>query len=295
MAGTGSGGTGSGGTGNGGGGGGGPVGSSSGPAQERITTAPNFACAIRSDGTIACWGQATKAPAGTFDAISSGGEGEVNACALSGTQVTCWGANSNGQSGERATAYKAVAAGGIFTCGIRSSDSKIECWGIGFATNFMFEGTATAVDAGVPVTCALYTNGQIDCRGGSGTNWTTPSGKFSALSTGEHHACAIRDDSSIVCWGGSNLSGEETAPSGSFIAVSAGYAHSCAIRTDNTVACWGGDTHGEASPPPGKFAAVAASMYGFYTCGIHTDGSIACWGYDDSGQTKPPGGSFLPP
>lgn len=295
MAGSVSGGT----TGHGGkgdGGSGGAAGSSFGIAQGRITAGPTFACAIRSEGTLACWGPTLpKTPAGTFDSVTAGGQGEVNACALSGTKVTCWGSNSNGQSGERTTAYKAVAAGGVFSCGIRSSDSKVECWGIGFAANYMFEGTAVALDAGVPVACALFTDGHIDCRGGSGTNWNTPPGAFSAVSTGEHHACAIRDDSSIVCWGGSNLAGEETAPSGSFIAVSAGYLHSCAIRSDKTVACWGDNTHGQASPPSGQFAAVAAGIYDFYTCGIRTDGSIACWGRPDSGLVLPPSGSFLPP
>jgi len=274
---------------------GGAAGTFAGTAQGRITAAPYFACAIRSDGSIACWGQKTEAPTGRFDSISSGGEGEISACALSGTKAICWGGNSNGQAGERATPYKAVAAGGIFNCGIRSVDSKAECWGIGFAANYMFEGAAVAVTAGVPAVCALFTDGRIDCRGGEGPNWTTPAGTFTSVSAGEHYACAIRDDSSIVCWGGSNRAGEESAPSGSFIAVSAGNTHSCAIRSDNTVVCWGDDRFGQSSPPPDKFVAIAASLYTLYTCGIRVDGSIACWGYNEDGQAKPPSGSFLPP
>ena len=63
-----------------------------------IASGEKHACALHSDGTIVCWGSygpggRTKAPMGTFTAISAGGD----TCALrtDGT-IACWGDNSWG-------------------------------------------------------------------------------------------------------------------------------------------------------------------------------------------------------
>ncbi|MCJ7696065.1 MAG: RCC1 domain-containing protein, partial [Anaerolineaceae bacterium] len=56
-------------------------------------------CAIKSDGTLACWGNnnygQTSSPAGTFTQVSAGG---WYTCAIKndGT-LACWGNNSYGQ------------------------------------------------------------------------------------------------------------------------------------------------------------------------------------------------------
>jgi alpha-tubulin suppressor-like RCC1 family protein len=59
-----------------------------------------FACGLRSDDTVVCWGQdyagiVTTAPSGSFVAMTTGCN---HACALKadGT-VVCWGDNNDGQ------------------------------------------------------------------------------------------------------------------------------------------------------------------------------------------------------
>ncbi len=87
-------------------------------------------CGIRTDDTIACWGDnrytQTDAPEGTFKALSAGG---VHSCGLrTGGSIFCWGNNGNGQTDAPTGRFKAVSAGHDHTCAIRADDS-IVCWG----------------------------------------------------------------------------------------------------------------------------------------------------------------------
>src|SRR5688572_2457165 len=73
---------------------------SPGPALGSITAGPQHSCAVRSNGTLACWGdnffgQSTP-PAGTFTQVAAGGH---HTCGLKtdGT-LACRGYNSYGQS-----------------------------------------------------------------------------------------------------------------------------------------------------------------------------------------------------
>ena len=86
-------------------------------------------CAVRSDGTVACWGDSqfgqADAPSGTFKAVAAGGS---HSCAIrdDGT-VACWGSNQFGQADAPSGTFKAVAAGGVHSCAIRIDDSAA-CW-----------------------------------------------------------------------------------------------------------------------------------------------------------------------
>ena len=51
---------------------------------------------------------------------------------------------------------------------------------------------------------------------------------------------------------------------------SAGESHGCAIRReDQGLVCWGDDSQGQASPPEGRFASVAAGTY--HSCAVRSD------------------------
>ncbi|GIW46004.1 MAG: hypothetical protein KatS3mg077_3286 [Candidatus Binatia bacterium] len=146
------------------------------------------------------------------------------------------------------------------------------------------------IAAGADYTCALRSDGTVECWGGNPeARSSPPAGTFSKLSVGSGHACGIRTDGTVACWG-DNQYGQSSPPPGTFSQVSVRSGHACGIRTDGTVACWGDNQYGQSSPLPGTFAQV--SVGGQHTCGVRTDGGIACWGSNFLGQSSPPPGTF---
>ena len=72
---------------------------------------------------------------------------------------------------------------------------------------------------------------------GSGTPERLGRGRFAAVAPGSRHTCALRTDGSIECWGQAGAA-LEVPPEGPFTAIAAGAYHACAVRTDGTAACW---------------------------------------------------------
>ncbi|MDE0495292.1 MAG: hypothetical protein OXH54_15230 [Acidimicrobiaceae bacterium] len=232
-------------------------------------------CALRTDGTVECWGsyydhvtgqylEHAELPEGTFSSVSAGYN---HMCGLrtDGT-ATCWGANTHGQA--------------------RPPFARV-----GFS----------AIDAGNHHSCGLGVNGSITCWGANGDGQAVSQvGRFIAVDAGIWHTCGLRRNGSIYCWG-SNSFGQIDAPlQGSFTAIAAGALHTCALRTYGTVTCWGtnnsGGYVGQTDAPGGIFTAISAG--GWYTCGIRPDGTIECWGYlrdaaeDATTRTRIPAGTY---
>lgn len=246
----------------------------SGTAWTALATSGFHSCGIRNDGTGWCWGDdsmgqlgngaggAADAPAaidltgvsGTaWTAISTGG---AHTCGIrdNGT-AWCWGDDSfGGQLGNGAagsadapaavditgvsgTAWTAISAGAVHTCGIRNNGTAW-CWGDD--TNFSVGalGNGAGGDTQSP--------GAVDLTGVSGTAWTAISGN--GLFT-----CGLRNNGTAWCWGnnddgqlGNGTSGvvEESpvlvnAPSISWASISTGGVHTCGITSANKLLCWG--------------------------------------------------------
>ena len=236
-------------------------------------------------------------------AISAGDEKHTCAVTTSGG-ATCWGFNGSGQLGNGTLADSPVPvdvvsdlgsgvaeidAGGFHTCGVTSSGGA-KCWGAG--TSGQLGNGFPGTDSSTPVGVAGLSTG------------------VGALSAGESHSCALTTDGGIECWGynGFGQLGDGTTTnafspigvvglsSSSILSISAGGSHTCAVTSTGSVKCWGLNTSGQlgdgttktsATPtqvsnlPPGILAVAAG---GQHTCAITTSGGVSCWGLNRSGQ-----------
>ena len=276
------------------------------PGWSSITVGGFHNCAIRTDGTVACWGLNTSAggvyygqadpPAGMFQSVSAG---LYHTCGVraDGT-VACWGTNIAyldshvGQATPPPGEFQSVEAGIFHTCGVRI-DGTVACWG----DNSKGEagpppGTFRSVSAGANHTCGVRTDGMVTCWGSNSHGQTSQAaGAFQSVSAGHNHTCGVRTEGTLACWGSNDL-GQATPPPGVFRSVDGGLHHSCGVRADHTVACWGSNRErgrqivGQSITPAGSFATVGAGHS--HTCVLKTDGSLACWGWNGYGQTSPP-------
>jgi alpha-tubulin suppressor-like RCC1 family protein len=242
-------------------------------------TAGGATCALLTAGSVNCWGfnefgelgdgttneRDTPVAVSAIRGATAITAGNATCALLAGGSIDCWGGNGYGELGDGTTTGPEVCVGLVFTC----SRTPVAVNGI---------TDATAIAAGVSHTCALLTDGSVDCWGsdfwgelgdgnsghGSFTqNTGTPVNVSSinsatAITAGESDTCALLAGGSIDCWG-SNGSGElgdgtteeSTTPVAvrgitNAIAVAAGYGgHTCALLAGGTVDCWGSNPSGE--------------------------------------------------
>lgn len=128
----------------------------------------HFGCAIREEGTLACWSvEGEPYPDGKFQKVVIGG---AHTCGLheDGT-IECWASdNEFGQASPPQDVFVDLAAGTTHTCAI-STDQAVVCWGSDY-------------------------DGVMDA----------PQGEFVSLAAGVDYTCAIRADRSLACWGALN-------------------------------------------------------------------------------------------
>jgi alpha-tubulin suppressor-like RCC1 family protein len=272
-------------------------------------------------------------------AVSGGGF----ACALTnGGAVHCWGANFNGQLGDGTNTDRslpvpvvgldsgvtAIAAGDEHACAVTSTGA-VKCWGwnitgqLGDGTTNNsaipvtvagLTGVAKAVTAGEWHTCALKTDGSIQCWGdnrwgqlGGGPN-VLVSGPASSIESGSLHVCAVLVGGEVQCWGSNEYGqlGDGTTTNrpipvtvaglpGGAAGLSAGYDHSCAVLTSGFLRCWGRNTTGQLGDGTttdrhnpvevSNLTAVFSVSGGIgHSCALLQGGGLQCWGENYSGE-----------
>ena len=289
----------------------------------QVTAGRDHTCALRSDGSVACWGSdeygQLRAPENErFAAISAAGS---YTCGLrSDGTASCWGydlgVTEEWPEALRSTyrppfpppdeRFAAIEAGGLLMCGLRA-DGSVTCWtSRSEYTPFGTQGIAK-ISAGGEGVCGLRMDRSTLCWPNS-ILFPPDEEAFVAISHGGVHACGLRSDGHIRCWG-VDIAGQLSPPEdGPFSNITAGAYHTCALRLDGTAVCWGYDLDrlkefsptgvtelerqfdtGRKEPPENKrFAAIAAGTY--HTCGLRLNGGVSCWGYVPNGQASPPEG-----
>jgi alpha-tubulin suppressor-like RCC1 family protein len=220
--------------------------------------------ALRSDGTVAVWGQNTNGqlnvPASVSNNVTAVCAGWYhNLALLNDGSLVAWGAGltnfaANHDYGQciippNVTNILAFAAGRYFSMALLS-DRTVAVWGEN-----------------------LY--GQTNIPAGL-TN-------VAAITAGGLHCMALKGDGTVVCWGG-NGSGESSVPAGlsNIVAIAADNYNSYAIRSDGSLVEWGDNTVGQATIPAGVSNVVMASGGTYFGMAIEDSGNPASWGQYDS-------------
>jgi alpha-tubulin suppressor-like RCC1 family protein len=278
-------------------------------------------CALRSAGTVDCWGQGyfaqpgsdlvrqhdTPTPvAGITDAVDIA-VNQTTSCAIVGAgRVNCWGLIPVGadQSWSPVPVEIAGMAGATAISGAGHHlcvvlEGTVVCSGFAgksdLATIAGVSG-AVAVSVGDLEACALLDSGTVMCWLADDTTAQLVPGLSGAtqLAAGQERACAIAAGGQLKCWAG--IDAAAAVPDlGPVKAVALGESHTCAVLTDGTAECWGqngsgqlgdGTTTDSLTPVPvfGLSDAVALLAAKNTTCAIIGDGSVLCWGDNGSGD-----------
>jgi hypothetical protein len=279
----------------------GPPGDGGCPRIVQVSASNMHACALRSDGTLWCWGAALYGVLGT--GAISGQICESTRCVPAPVQVTALGND-----------VAEVATGVGHTCA-RKKDGTLWCWGLnqyGQLGNGTATGRATC-GPGTGMTESLCEVAPVQVAG-------LPT-DLVAIAAGESHTCA-RSGDKVWCWG-SNNGGElgigrremkcgnascEPTPTllpafaSGVATLSGGTAHTCARTSQGALWCWGANgadqlgfmvTNSCDGTPCALAPTLAAGLADtvadvdtgtHHTCAVKKDGSVLCWGSNGSGQ-----------
>jgi alpha-tubulin suppressor-like RCC1 family protein len=249
----------------------------------------SHSCVTTAGGEIWCWGfnnlrqqaASTFSITGTPTKITAVGGaqkvigGEVHTCGLFGTEVKCWGHNSEGALGIGNTNYLVTDP-----------------------TTFIAGGPATDVNAGYHFTCVLLANKEVACAGynddgrigSAGGNASTPRIVQVPNPAAVDGGVDAGDDG-----GDAGPAPPATIAFGDVDRIGVGRIHSCAVHGGGKVSCWGspwdgrlGVNTGTARTNPIQVNLMATAtdvVAGFdHTCAIISDGSVRCWGANYAGQ-----------
>jgi alpha-tubulin suppressor-like RCC1 family protein len=273
-----------------------------------IAAGRNHTCAVRANGTVACWGANDSGQIGNgtiggnrltpvnvpnLANVVGIAAGDAHTCAtLANGTARCWGLNSSGQLGNGTvsnsptpvtvtglTSVIAIAAGGALgsshTCALLA-DGSVRCWGANGSGQL---GIGNTFPSSVP----MPVSGLSDAV---------------SIAVGESHSCALVAIGAVFCWGSDGLT-SHTLPTlvslDNVVATAGGNRHSCALRADGTAWCWGqnllgqlgnGSTTSTSSPTLVDllFNPVAIAGGFGHSCASLADGTARCWGDNAAGQ-----------
>ena len=231
----------------------------------RVAVGQSYACGLRRDGTVACWGRNQHGVIGdgtrtdrerpvTVDGlrgVQALAAGERHVCAVrAGGEVWCWGFDNAGQAGgppvpgialrpQRVSGLppaREVVVGELHSCAL-GTDGSVRCWG-------------------------SNVHGQVGFASGShdsGRVWEAHRVELPparSLASGPRHTCALLVDGTARCWGANErgqCGGGHVGPLDGPVEVrwldhvvelAAGDDHTCARLTSGEVRCWGATDYG---------------------------------------------------
>ena len=265
--------------------------------------------ALRSDGTVAAWGDngsgQTTIPVGLSNVVAIAA-GDFHSLALKrdGT-VAAWGDNGLGQTTIPVGLSNVVAIAASYLRSLAlPGDGTIVGWGqnnYGETTMPAGLSNVVAIAAGYNHSLALKRDGTVVAWGvNSATQTNIPAGLSNvvAIAAGDHHSLALKNDGTVVAWG-YFADGQTSVPAGlnNVVAIAGGGAfvyrmkpgYSLALKSDGTVVAWEFWLLRQGIPAD-LSDVVAIAGGGEHALALKSDGTVIAWGRNDYGQATIPAG-----
>lgn len=174
-----------------------------------VAMASAHRCVIRQDDTVRCWGENDfhqldfPGDLGTVRSISAQG---FDTCAIQTSgHLKCWGAQVGFEAlreMDRDAKFSAISLEMNSFWAIHSDDLTAAGLIPELDRNFQFSRSAIkAVSSGFVHTCAIRTDGNVDCWGSARMMPPLDLGPVSAIFSGSQNSCAIVKSGLLKCWG----------------------------------------------------------------------------------------------
>jgi alpha-tubulin suppressor-like RCC1 family protein len=107
--------------------------------------------------------------------------------------------------------------------------------------------------------------------------------RFSKIAAGRYHTCAISTDGDLYCWGGSSFSNIPLTPAKvdsnvRLTTISSGEGLTCGLDADGVLYCRALFGTDGVAPVPSDQRFVAVSITRQTKCALTADGKVYCWG-----------------
>ena len=230
----------------------------------------------------------------------------THGCLVDGNdQMTCWGADDEGQVSDMPEDdWLAVATGQAHSCGV-STENRVWCWGWDNELQTSDAPTGTKyedVALGNRFSCALANTGRVDCWGRNTEGQATPpTTRYDQIAASYALACGRTNDGEIECWGSDTFGQLSNAPiDEGYTDIGLGTYHACAINASAEIECWGCDAasgcaydYGQVDDAPAGDDWTLLAVGAFHSCAMDVSGDVTCWGMDDDGQATPEEATYI--
>ena len=253
----------------------------------QLTAGRDHSCALRSDGSVVCWGR------GAFGRLGYGNEHNIG----DDSQETPASAGAIDLGGEA----RLISAGEAHTCAIMTNGA-VRCWGDGSLGRLGYGNENHVGHAGHPSAVAPIVFDD----------------NVNFIAAGEQHTCALFEHGDVRCWGsgssgsigyGNELNILDATLSGNVelgapVKELRTWDHTCASYEDGSLRCWGQSEHGrlgygddteDIADNPGELptsvglvpvgdAVTTIATGRTHTCAVTRAGKVRCWGMNNEGQ-----------
>lgn len=230
-------------------------------AADRTSTS----CAVKSDGSIWCWGN-----------NSSGQVGVATPTTIPGNSPVRFGTE---------TGFTSVSVGRRVVCGVKAASRDVKCSGAD-TNGELGNGADPASVPPVTIASGVSAPLSVSLSAGFGVGLT---GNLRVMTWGDNAYGQLGDGTTT----------SKNAPTAlmtpqAVVQIAAGFRHGCAVLADRTLQCWGDTSLGQLGilgPPrptpvtvPGLSNVVSVHVGDGHSCALLASGAVQCWGDNSGGQ-----------